>query len=61
MAEYTSLKVPELRKALSDRGLVSTGNKAELITRLTDADKNPAATTTAAAPKPGMSTDSSLP
>ena len=39
MAEYTSFKVPELRKLLSERGLPQTGNKTELIARLTENDK----------------------
>jgi SAP domain-containing ribonucleoprotein len=38
MADYTSLKVPDLKKLLSERKLSLTGNKPELIKRLQDAD-----------------------
>lgn len=38
MADYSSLKVPELKKLLTERGLPHTGNKADLIARLTDND-----------------------
>ena len=34
MADYNSMKVPELKKLLNERSLVQTGNKAELIKRL---------------------------
>lgn len=56
MAEYTSFKVPELRKLLSERSLPQTGNKTELIARLTENDKAgdaPAETKTEEAKKPG--------
>lgn len=43
MAEYTSLKVPELKKLLAEKGLPQTGNKADLIARLTEDDKKNAA------------------
>jgi SAP domain-containing ribonucleoprotein len=41
MADYTQLKVPELKKLLSERGLAVSGNKADLISRLQEADKKP--------------------
>ena len=37
--DYASLKVPELKKLLSERGLAQTGNKADLIARLKDNDE----------------------
>ncbi|KAH7409424.1 hypothetical protein BKA64DRAFT_664918 [Cadophora sp. MPI-SDFR-AT-0126] len=42
MADYSSQKVPDLKKLLSERGLVISGNKADLIARLQedDAKKN---------------------
>lgn len=46
MAEYSSLKVPELKKLLADKKLPQTGNKADLIARLHDADKNARASAT---------------
>ncbi|KAM0516752.1 hypothetical protein ACHAPE_005386 [Trichoderma viride] len=39
MADYASLKVPELKKLLAEKKLSQTGNKADLIARLQDADK----------------------
>ncbi|EQL00469.1 DNA-binding SAP [Ophiocordyceps sinensis CO18] len=36
MAEYSTLKVPELKKLLADKKLPQTGNKADLIARLQD-------------------------
>ncbi|EFX01205.1 DNA-binding protein [Grosmannia clavigera kw1407] len=38
MADYSSLKVPELKKLLSERGLTVNGNKADLIARLQEND-----------------------
>ena len=35
---YASLKVPELKKLLTERGLAQTGNKADLIARLEEND-----------------------
>ncbi len=43
MADYNSMKVPELKKLLNERGLVQTGNKAELIKRLQGDDDAKAA------------------
>ena len=43
MADYNSMKVPELKKLLNERGLTQTGNKADLIARLHDDDKAQAA------------------
>jgi SAP domain-containing ribonucleoprotein len=42
MAEYSSLKVPELKKLLAEKGLAQTGNKADLIARLQENDKKAA-------------------
>lgn len=58
MPEYTSYKVPELRKLLGERGLPQAGNKTELINRLTENDKAGAAPAEAApeeTKKPGTS------
>lgn len=44
MADYTTLKVPELKKLLTDRSLPSTGNKPDLIVRLQEDDKKKAGT-----------------
>ncbi len=38
MADYTQLKVPDLKKILQERGLVISGNKADLIARLQEDD-----------------------
>ncbi|KEZ46666.1 hypothetical protein SAPIO_CDS0501 [Scedosporium apiospermum] len=40
--EYTSMKVPELRKLLQERSLPVTGNKADLVARLQENDKKTA-------------------
>ncbi|ATY63133.1 DNA-binding SAP [Cordyceps militaris] len=50
MADYASMKVPELKKLLAERKLPVTGNKADLIARLTEEDAKPAADAEA---KPG--------
>lgn len=50
MAEYSSLKVPELKKLLSEKGLPQTGNKADLVARLTEHDKSAGDAAPAAAP-----------
>ncbi|KAJ2970633.1 hypothetical protein NQ176_g8096 [Zarea fungicola] len=42
MADYASMKVPELKKLLAERKLAQTGNKADLIARLQEADAKPA-------------------
>lgn len=42
MAEYSSLKVPELKKLLAEKGLSQTGNKADLVARLAENDKQQA-------------------
>ncbi|RYC64668.1 hypothetical protein CHU98_g1568, partial [Xylaria longipes] len=54
MADYASLKVPELKKLLQEKQLPVTGNKADLIARLQEHDKakeepKPAAATAAVA------------
>lgn len=51
MADYNSMKVPELKKLLNERSLPHTGNKADLIARLTENDRQQAANT--AAPQAG--------
>jgi SAP domain-containing ribonucleoprotein len=48
MADYNSMKVPELKKLLTERSLPHTGNKADLIARLTEDDKQKAAGSTEA-------------
>lgn len=40
MADYASLKVPDLKKLLSERSLAQSGNKADLIARLQENDKS---------------------
>jgi hypothetical protein len=42
MADYSSHKVPDLKKILQERGLVISGNKADLIARLQEDDKKAA-------------------
>lgn len=42
MAEYSSLKVPELKKLLAEKSLPQTGNKADLIARLQENDSKAA-------------------
>lgn len=39
MAEYSSMKVPELKKMLGERGLPQSGNKPDLIARLKEDDE----------------------
>lgn len=51
MTDYSSLKVPELKKLLTDRKLPITGNKPDLVARLQEDDSNSAAP--AADAKPG--------
>jgi len=41
MTDYNALKVPELKKLLSDRSLQVSGNKADLIARLQENDSKP--------------------
>jgi ABC-type proline/glycine betaine transport system substrate-binding protein len=43
MVDYNALKVPELKKLLTDRSLPVSGNKADLIARLQENDKKPEA------------------
>ncbi|KAH8165743.1 hypothetical protein CIB48_g2490 [Xylaria polymorpha] len=50
MADYASLKVPELKKLLQEKQLPVTGNKADLIARLQEHDKANEAPKPAAAP-----------
>jgi len=41
MTDYSQLKVPDLKKLLQERSLPVSGNKADLIARLEEADKKP--------------------
>lgn len=50
MADYSSLKVPELKKLLQEKQLPVTGNKADLIARLQEHDKTQEAPKAATAP-----------
>ncbi|WQF89758.1 hypothetical protein CDEST_14772 [Colletotrichum destructivum] len=43
--DYSSLKVPELKKLLQERGLPATGNKLDLVNRLKENDKQAAPAT----------------
>lgn len=54
MADYTALKVPELKKLLAEKKLPQTGNKADLIARLQEDDKKNATASAPKADKPGM-------
>lgn len=54
MAEYSSLKVPELKKLLGERGLSQAGVKADLIARLQEHDQSPAEEKPAEKGKAGM-------
>ncbi|KAI1501079.1 hypothetical protein F5X99DRAFT_212275 [Biscogniauxia marginata] len=49
MADYASLKVPELKKLLQEKSLPVTGNKADLIARLQEHDQAQAKPEAAAA------------
>ena len=42
MADYSKEKVPDLKKLLQERGLVISGNKADLIARLQEDDSKKA-------------------
>ncbi|KAM0327658.1 hypothetical protein ACHAQA_005951 [Verticillium albo-atrum] len=60
MADYNSMKVPELKKLLQGRTLSVTGNKADLVARLAENDKQNAPTATepaAAAPAAAEAND----
>lgn len=59
MSDYASQKVPELKKLLTDRGLVTTGNKPDLIARLEEDDQSKAAPVAAGEPKAGTDQSSS--
>ncbi|APA10296.1 hypothetical protein SS1G_07251 [Sclerotinia sclerotiorum 1980 UF-70] len=47
MTDYSQLKVPELKKLLQEKSLPISGNKADLIARLQESEKKPAAEATA--------------
>ncbi|KAJ4414397.1 hypothetical protein N0V82_007958 [Gnomoniopsis sp. IMI 355080] len=55
MSDYASLKVPDLKKLLSERSLPQSGNKADLIARLQEHDKNKKLTKTP--DEPGQAED----
>ncbi|KAI9803703.1 MAG: hypothetical protein M1833_000615 [Piccolia ochrophora] len=57
MADYTTLKVPDLKKLLQERSLPVSGNKAELIARLQDHDKPASASAPAASSTTSQSAD----
>jgi hypothetical protein len=44
MVDYSTHKVPDLKKLLSERGLVISGNKADLVARLQEDDSKKAGT-----------------
>ncbi|KAI9646017.1 hypothetical protein NHQ30_005455 [Ciborinia camelliae] len=46
MTDYSQLKVPELKKLLQEKSLPISGNKADLIARLQESEKKPAAEAT---------------
>jgi hypothetical protein len=48
MADYSQQKVPDLKKLLQERGLVVSGNKADLVARLQEDDNKKAGTSAAA-------------
>jgi len=43
MADYSQQKVPDLKKLLAERGLVVSGNKADLVARLQEDDSKKSA------------------
>jgi hypothetical protein len=45
MTDYSSLKVPDLKKLLGERSLPISGNKSDLIARLQEHDKKPTSST----------------
>ncbi|RAL60730.1 hypothetical protein DID88_009836 [Monilinia fructigena] len=47
MVDYSQLKVPELKKLLQEKSLPISGNKADLIARLQESERKPAAEATA--------------
>ncbi|EEY23308.1 predicted protein [Verticillium alfalfae VaMs.102] len=63
MADYNSMKVPELKKLLQTRSLSVTGNKADLVARLAENDKQNAPTAAepaAAAPVAAEANDAEI-
>jgi SAP domain-containing ribonucleoprotein len=76
MADYATLKVPDLKKLLQERGLTTGGNKADLVARLRENDGSaavdvaptaapppapPAAPVAAAAPAPAAAAAAAAP
>ncbi|KAM6476146.1 hypothetical protein HDV62DRAFT_257624 [Trichoderma sp. SZMC 28011] len=60
MADYTALKVPELKKLLAEKKLPQTGNKADLIARLQEDDKKNATASAPTADKPAESKEDEI-
>ncbi|PKK53225.1 hypothetical protein CI102_2996 [Trichoderma harzianum] len=60
MADYTALKVPELKKLLAEKKLPQTGNKADLIARLQEDDKKNATASAPKADKPAESKEDEI-
>ncbi|KAL7955878.1 hypothetical protein V8C34DRAFT_290194 [Trichoderma compactum] len=60
MADYTALKVPELKKLLAEKKLPQTGNKADLIARLQEDDKKNATASAHKADKPAESKEDEI-
>ncbi|QYT06054.1 SAP domain-containing protein [Trichoderma simmonsii] len=60
MADYTALKVPELKKLLAEKKLPQTGNKADLIARLQEDDKKNATASAPEADKPAESKEDEI-
>lgn len=60
MSDYSSKKVAELKELLSARGLAVSGNKADLVARLEEADKAIPAETAAAAAEATAATEAAV-
>ncbi|KAG5363443.1 hypothetical protein CJU89_2616 [Yarrowia sp. B02] len=62
MSDYASKKVAELKELLSARGLAVSGNKADLVARLEEADKAaPAETSTETTTETASTTETAAP
>ena len=61
MADYSKEKVPDLKKLLQERGLVISGNKADLIARLQEDDSKKAGGGAGISTFPHTSSSCSLP
>lgn len=60
MSDYSSKKVAELKELLSARGLAVSGNKADLVARLEEADKAIPADKAAATAEAGAAADAAV-